>query len=236
MEENQVQDSDVTTANNGLDAEKTFTQSELNNIVQHRVAKAAEAAKRQAEEVHRRELENIQAQSQQHQAARNENVSRETDADALYQQVVERLQSEAQKQQVEREMNNIANSYLTKMQKGKEGYQDFEDVTKGFDPTAYPQLVYLVAGMDNAADVIYDLSKNPMKLAALDNLAMKMPHQARAELERLSGSIAQNKQALTDAESQQVAAPLDRLQPSRVSGSNGKMSISDLRNQPHLRG
>lgn len=235
MEENQVQDVEQGLTQTS-EAEKMLSQSQVNKIVQHEKAKAAEAAKRQAEEAYRRELENIQAQGQQHQEARNETVSRETDADALYQQVVQRLQTEAQKQQIEREMNNIANSYLSKMQQGKEAYQDFEDVTKGFDPTAYPQLVYLVAGMDNAADVIYDLSKNPMKLAALDNLAMKMPHQARAELERLSGSIAQNKQALADAENQQVAAPLDRLQPSRVSGSNGKMSISDLRNQPHLRG
>jgi hypothetical protein len=53
---------------------------------------------------------------------------------------------------------------------------------------------------------------------------------------KLSRSIAENKQAKTDENSNTVAAPLDRLQSSRVSGSNGKMGIRDLRNQPWLRG
>jgi hypothetical protein len=101
---------------------------------------------------------------------------------------------------------------------------------------AFPQLTYLVSGMENAADVIYDLSKNPLKLAGLDRLAEKNPRQAQTELLKLSRSITENRQAQSDENSQNVAAPLDRLQPSRVSGSNGKMGISDLRNQDWLRG
>jgi hypothetical protein len=75
-----------------------------------------------------------------------------------------------------------------------------------------------------------------MKLAGLDRLAERNPRQAQNELMKLSKSILDNKQAKNDAQGQNVSEPLNHLQPTRVSGSNGKMSISDLRNQPWLRG
>lgn len=232
MDENQVDNVELSTGQ-GLEPEKTLTQSQVNKIVQHEKAKAADAARRQAEEKHQRDLEMLQASARGvQQDQRNESVSRDVDVNTIYQQLQEKFNTE----RLQNEMSQIANNYLAKMQKGPEAYDDFSDVTKDFDPTAFPQLVYLVAGLDNAADIIYDLSKNPMKLAALDRLAEKAPQKARAELLSLSASISQNKQAQADAESQQSEAPLDRLQPSRVSGSNGKMGIRDLRNQPWLRG
>jgi len=242
MDENQVDNSVVNSVNPGTDAEKLLTQSQVNKIVQHEKAKAALAAQREAEDNYRREIAALQAKTQQ-QDTRNENVSREVDANAIYQQIQEKFnadlakrEQEFKQQQIQQEMNQVANSYLSKMQKGRDAYSDFDEVMKDFDPTAFPQLIYLVAGMDNAADIIYDLNKNPSKLANFYTLATTSPQKARAGLLELSNSITQNKQAQADAEAQQVAAPLDRLQPSRVSGSNGKMSVSDLRNQPWLRG
>jgi|SRR5882672_345395 len=232
MDENQVDNVDQS-MDMGSDAEKMLPQSQVDKIVQHAKIKASEATKRQLEEQHRRELEAVRGQQQ---TQRNETVSRDVDTDAIYQQVQERFNAEMQQKIQHHEMSQVANNYLSKMQKGPQSYDDFTEITKDFDPTAFPQLTYLVAGMDNAADIVYDLSKNPLKLAALDRLAEKTPQQARAELLKLSNSIAQNKQAVSDADSQQVAAPLDRLQPSRVSGSNGKMGISDLRNQSWLKG
>lgn len=234
MEENQV-DNVNTAIEQPVEAEKMLSQSQVNKIVQHEKAKAAQAASREAQENYQRELEAIQAKTQQ-QTQRNEQVPRDTDVNALYQQVQERFNAEMQQKQLQQQMSDVANTYLSKMQKGRDAYEDFEDVTKDFDPTAFPQLTFLVAGIDNAADVIYDLSRNPLKLASLDRLAEKNPRQAHAELLKLSGSIAENKQAQADANSQQVSPPLDRLQPSRVSGSNGKMSINDLRSQSWLKG
>jgi hypothetical protein len=150
--------------------------------------------------------------------------------------VQERFNEEMQQRRLKEEMDRVANSYISKMEQGKQAYEDFEEVTKEFDPTAFPQLTYLVSGIDNAADVIYDLARNPLKLAGLDRLAEKNPRQAQAELLKLSRSIAENRQAQADETSQNVAAPLDRLQSSRISGSNDKMSISDLRSQSWLKG
>lgn len=229
MEDNQVLN-EVPAQN--VEAEKLLPQSEVNKIVQREKLGAAQKAKREAEEEYLQKLEAIKQQ----QGQRNETVSRDVDADRIYQQVQEKFNTEMQQRQVQQKMTDIANSYISKMEQGKSSYQDFDEITKDFDPTAFPQLVYLVAGIDNAADIIYDLARNPSKVVTLDTLAQKSPKLAQAELQRLSRSIADNKQASTDANNQSVAAPLDSLRPSRVSGSNGEMNIRDLRNQPWLRG
>jgi len=93
-----------------------------------------------------------------------------------------------------------------------------------------------LSGIENAGDVLYDLAKNPSKLAQIDYMAQRSPKMAQSQLQSLSKSIADNKQAQVDAKGQNIAEPLDRLQPSRVAGSNGKMSVRDLRSQPWLRG
>jgi hypothetical protein len=234
MEENQVAENVLDNPVALPEQEKMVSQSQVDKIIKHKTYQAAQV-QREMEARHQRELEEIHAQ-QQKQTQRNENVPRDFDANAIYQQVQERFNEEMQQRRVKDEMDRIANSYLSKMEQGKGAYEDFEEVTKEFDPTAFPQLTYLVAGMDNAADVIYDLSRNPLKLAGLDRLAEKNPRQAQSELLKLSRSITENRQAQTDEDSNPVAAPLDRLQSSRVSGSNGKLGIRDLRKQSWLKG
>lgn len=232
MDENQEV---IENVGNPGEPEKTLTQSQVNEIVGREKAKAAQIAKREAEMAHQRELEAINARAQQ-QTQRNAEVPRDVDANAMYQQLIERFNADMLQKQHEAEMSRVANSYMTKMQSGSQLYDDFNDVTADFDPTAFPQLTYLLAGIDNAADVLYDLAKNPMKLSALDNLAVKNPRTAQAELLKLANSITENKKALNEANGQEVEPPLDHLRSSRVSGSNGKQTIRDMRNQPWLRG
>ena len=237
MDESQVSESGANANNqvNGAEQEKLFTRDQLAKIVNAESAKAASQAKREAEEKYQRDMEALNAQRSQ-QEQRNAEVPRDVDANAIYQQVQERFNREMQEQQTKAQMTQVAQNYLQKVAQGKAAYEDFDEVTKDFDPTAFPQLTFLLSGIENAGDVLYDLAKNPLKLAGLDRLAEKNPRQAHNELLKLSKSITDNKQAQADAQSQNVAEPLDRLQPSRVSGSNGKMGIRDLRNQPWLRG
>lgn len=208
------------------------SQDLVNKIVGREKAKAYESGKREAEEKYQRDLEALSVKQEQHNAV----VPRDVDANAIYQQVQERFNKEMQDKQLEHQMKQVANNYLAKVEQGRTAYNDFDDVTKDFDPTAFPQLTFLLSGMDNAGEVLYDLAKNPLKLAGIDRLAEKNPRQAQSELLKLSKSISDNRQAQADSQNQNVAEPLDRLQPSSVSGSNGKMSIRDLRNQPWLRG
>lgn len=209
-----------------------LSQDQVNKIVAREKMRAADGARRDAEERHRAELDQLR----QTQEQRNSSVSREVDTDAIYQKVQEQFNKEMQERQLKDHMSQVANNYLGKVNSAKANYQDFDDVTKDFDPTAFPQLTYLLSGIENAGDILYHLAQNPLKLAGIDRLAEKNPRQAQSELLKLSQSIASNKQAQTDAAGQTVADPLDRLQPSRVSGSNGKMSVKDLRSQSWLRG
>lgn len=234
MDENQV--SDVSASAGSQDSEKTFTRDDLAKIANAQTTKAVAEARveerRLAEEKYKQDIEALRGQQQQ----RNAEVPRDVDANAIYQQVQEKFNQEMQLQQQKAQMTQVANNYLQRVEQGKANYDDFDEVMKDFDPTAFPQLTFLVAGIEGGGDVLYHLSQNPLKLAGLDRLAEKNPRQAHAELLKLAKSINDNRDAQAEAQTQNVAEPLDRLQPSRVSGSNGKMGIRDLRNQPWLRG
>lgn len=245
MEENQVLDTAQSSNDNNSQPnqapvpEKVFTRDQLAKIVSAERAKAAESARKEAEDKYNRDILAIQGQQEQ----KNANVTREVDANTIYQQVQERFNAEmlkqkelAEQEKQKAQMQIVANTYLSKIDQGRAAYSDFDEITKDFDPTAFPQLTYLLAGIDNAADVLYDLAKNPLKIAGLDRLAEKNPRQAHSELVKLAQSIGVNQNAQAAAQNQQTSAPLDRLQPSRVSGSNGKKTIKDLQADPFYRG
>ena len=203
-------------------------QEQVNKIVAREKQKAAEAARREAEERY---------QQMQSQGDRN------VDADRIYQQVQERfnadqqrLKQELEDQRMKEHMGQVANNYLSKLDLAKGSYEDFDAVTKDFDPSEFSKLVYLLSGMENAGHILYDLSKNPMKLGAINNLVETSPKTAQRELLKLSQSITANQQAQNESQSQSTSDPLDRLQPSRIAGSNGKQTVTDLRNQSWLKG
>lgn len=235
MQEQEAQEQFEAVTQEPVAQEKLLTQEQVNKIVQREKENAALKARRELEQEYQARIQQ-QSQAQQQQAARNETVSRETDADAIYQEVTERLNKEMQQKQLEEQMQNVANNYLAKVDMARKQYDDFDAVTAKFDASRFPQLVYLVSGMDNGGAVIYDLAKNPSKLASISILAREAPELAQQELLSLSQSIALNKQAQDEASRYETQAPLDRLSPSRTSGSDGNSSISDLRSQPWLRG
>lgn len=233
MEDNQVVQPDMSGSEPAQ--QKMLSQDEVNKIVAREKGRAADSARREAEEKYQRDLEALNAQRVQ-QDQRNTQVPRDFDSNAMYQQFTERFNREMQERQLKEQMSQVAGNYLQNIAKGKAAYEDFDEVTGDFDPTAFPQVVYLLAGDPQAADVLYDLSKNPMKLASINSLAEKNPQLAKRELAKLSKSIVDNRQAQSEAQTQNVSEPLDRLQSSRVAGNNGKMGIKDLRSQPWLRG
>lgn len=226
--------------------EKTLTQSEVNALIAREKQNAAARARQEVEREYQQRAEQMQMQQQQHQQQQPQMQSQpqgmpqggpsDVDADAIYQQVQERFNREMQERQFQQEMTNVINNYHSKMDSGRQAYGDFDEITKDFDPSAFPQLIYLVNGLENAGDIIYELSKNPSKLVTIDSLAQRSPKHAYAELMKLSQSISQNNNARQEADQYSTAAPLNPLQPSRVSGSNGKLTVRDLRDQPWLKG
>jgi hypothetical protein len=228
MEENQASEEIAEQEPAQNSGEKMLAQSEVNTLVGRTRAEAQERGRKQAEAEYQQKLAEVQKSNYPGEKP-------EIDADMMYQQVQERFNQEMQQRSLENEMRQVADNYSTKMSQGADKYEDFGDVMKDFDPAAFPQLVYLVANMDNASDIMYELSKNGSKLASVDHLSKISPAQAKKELARIGQSITANREAMEESQQQGTDAPLDRMQSSRISGNNGQMSIRDYRNQPWLK-
>jgi len=149
-------------------------------------------------------------------------------------------QQDEQRQQYERDqqkaqVDEIAKTYLEKMEQGNELYDDFKEVTEDFSPATYPQITIMASQYDNLPDIMYELNKNPRKLVDLHVLALTDPPRAKKEMAKLSQSIKQNETALVN--NSKSPAPLSRMKSSSVAGQdNGKKTIKDLRKEARFRG
>lgn len=214
----------------------TLTQDQVRKVVQREKAEAAEKARREAMAEYEKQLEALRNQPSMG------GMSPQFDKEEMYSQFKSKLMKEVQEEQDkqyqnqrQQEMNRIAGEYLGKMSKGKELYEDFDSVTANFEPEAFPQVVFLTSKMDNAPDIIYELSKNPSKLVTINNLAMTSPRMAEYELQKLADSIKNNQSAL--ANNQTASPPLSRIQPSATASvdNSGPKSVRDFRKMRWLR-
>lgn len=121
----------------------------------------------------------------------------------------------------------IAAEYKSKMQSGKDTFEDFDEVMADFNPQAFPNLVFLANQVDNTPAVMYELMKNPSKWATLTLLSERDPDAALNMVKRLSASIVANEQA--KAQEKEVAPPLGRLSSSPTGRDNGKLTFKDYK-------
>lgn len=223
-----------------VEPEKTLPVSRVNEIVKREKGLAAEKIRRELESQHAEEISRLKSQNQ---APIQDDMS-----SSVEDRVVNRLMAEAKKhedaeakryqdemeaKQVE-EANQLVAKYSSKMAQGREFFDDFEDVMSDFVPQAFPQLVYLAASEENTPQIMYELAKNPQKLASLHTLAMTHPALAEKEMKKLAQSISVNHQAMQENVS--APQPLSRLKSSQSTGvDSGKMSIADFKNADWLR-
>jgi len=122
-------------------------------------------------------------------------------------------------------MEQVAQNYFLKVGKGAELFDDFNEVMKD---------LFLASEVDNTPEVMYELRKNPHKLAQIDMMAKTDPDMAREMMQTLSKSISENKQAMQ--QNPGVKEPLSRLKSSTVGADTGIKSLRDLKKSPLLRG
>lgn len=207
--------------------EKMIPQSKVDEIVGARLA---------------RERAQMEAQFRQpQQAVGMGGMQPGFDEAALLEKATAKMQETLEMQRKAQEMehqkarvNEIAGTYIDKMKQGPTLFEDFETVTSKFKPDKFPAIAIWAAQQDNTPAIIYDLAKNPLKLAQLNELARTDPELAVDELTKLSQSIKRNEEAVNN--NVKSPQPLSKLKPSVVAGSdNGKQTVSDLRKQPWLR-
>lgn len=149
----------------------------------------------------------------------------------LKQLVEDTATEQSQKEQADR----VVRQFVGKLQLGMQKYSDFDEtVSKLNIVNLPPALIDLVTSLDNTADVVYELAKNPSKFSSVLNLCNTSLPLAYDELTRLSDSIKKNHDAANQSQAK-PNEPLDQAKPSNVGTDNDKnMSVSELRKQPWL--
>jgi hypothetical protein len=148
-------------------------------------------------------------------------------------QVRQLIADESQKQAQMAAAHNTLNSFVQQMGAGKGKYSDFDEtVAKLGDLKHYPHIVQLAAGEGNAGDIMYELGRNPGKVASLTTLAYINPDLAKLEMKKLADSIRTNEQ---QSKSPSVDEPLSQVKPSTVGADNGSNTVRDLRRKSWAR-
>jgi hypothetical protein len=205
--------------------EKMLRQSEVNDIVGR--AKA-EAGARAVEQYKRSQQESQQSQqtNNNHDAMTEERIRKLAGEEAA------RLRSEwMAQQQTQHETESakrIVKTFYDKISTGSEKFDDFDQVTSDVKLERFPNTVHMLAEhIDNADEVMYEISKNRSKLARIEQTSRDFPEEALWDLKRLSESIKANK---TAASIKSPRAPLSQQRSHNVGKDEGSvLSIRDLK-------
>lgn len=223
--------------------EKMLSVSQVNELIKKAKRKGEQKMQEQLDAA-QQQIQQLQAQQGQQQAPVQQQEAPQqqgVDPQLIQQQVMQLMQQKMQEdeqkrhqEQLEKEVNEVAQQYFGKIAAGKDMYDDFEAITADFDPAAFPQLVYLATQTDNTAAIIYELQKNPAKLAQLSVLVDKSPNMARSEINKLSASIKTNQDAKNNL--QEAQDPLNRLKSSPVGTDGGAKNVRDYKSASYLKG
>lgn len=210
-------------------AEKLLRQSQVNNLVGHAKSQAYEKGKRDAMAELSNQAPQIPPQSMGGVPQLSEEQLSKMVAEHS-QKHLEKILHEQQMAAINQHHHQVAHEFTQKLNVGKEKYPDWDTTTKHLDYVKFPDLVRLTHGLDNTADVLYDLAKNPHKVAAINGLLINpATHEmAFSEVQKLSNSIKNNELA---AQQPSVNEPLSQLKSSSIGTDNGSYTVRDFRNK-----
>ena len=216
----------VTENSSALEApsEKMLRQSEVNDLVG---SVKAEAAAKAVENYKRSQQETAQPQANYNSSNLSEDRIREL-ASQEAQHLRDKWVSDAQSKAEQDAAQRIVKNFHDKMSAGKDKYEDFDKATSDIELHRFPNTVHMLAEqVDNAADVLYELSKNRSKMAQLEISAREFPQEALYDLKRLSESI-KNNESVSGRKSPN--APLNQQRPTNIgTDAGGVLSLRDLK-------
>lgn len=200
----------------GVPEEKVLKQSEVDGLVGRLKQEAYEKGKRDAL-VHN--AQNVQPQ----QGGQTMGGMPQITDDHVRQLIADEAQKQAHMAGVQQTLSNFVDQLKT----GKDKYSDFDEtVAKLGNFQKIPHIVKMATETGVAGDVIYELGRNPGKVASLTTLAYIDPHLAEQEMKKLVDSIKMNEQANQEPS---AAEPLSQVKPSTVGTDNGQTTVRDLR-------
>lgn len=192
---------------------KTFTQAEVDAMVQKRLLKEERRVHRRIEQQFREE---------QQRAVLNVDPKRENfvDDQAFIEAKLERLaeQKAAEKleqREREREIERRTESFLEKAEKATERYPDFQSVVSNPSLPINDEMAEFISESELGADVAYYLGKNHSKA---HEIARMTPIKAARELTRIESELA----------ARPKANPSKAPEPISPVGQRGKSSTSSV--------
>ena len=188
---------------------KTFTQAEVDALIQKRLVKEARRQARNAEQVAR---ERVLANEPRREEFRDDEAFSQAHIEHLAEKkAAEKLAQRERAEQQER----AAEAFLEKAEKAQERYPDFQMVVGNPTLAINDGMYEFIADSEHGPDVAYFLGKNPMKAA---QIAQMSPIKAARELSRIESEIA----------SKPKANPSKAPEPISPVGTRGKSSVSAL--------
>ena len=225
------------------EGERSFRQSEVNDLIGRAKSEAVERYKRESSMASHPTNQPAYAppaqQQQQTQYQPPQRVLSEDDYRRVAAEEAQRSKNEwlqeSRRNEEEQGAQRIASEFFTKVGAGEGGLQAFEkQVTEsGLDLRSIPYHVQLANMVDNTREVMIELMKNPTKIGAIQNLididvrAGRQPNLALAEMKRLSQSIKDN---VKGANFKSSNDPLSQMRPSTAGTDNkGALSVADYK-------
>ena len=172
--------------------QKTFTQAELDDILQRRLAKEERRIQRKVEQQMR---EQVQVQNLSNEPRRESFVDDESFQKARIEHLSElkAIQKLKEREIFERQ-EKLTETFLEKSEKAIERYPDFQSVVSNPLLPINDSMAEFIAESEHGAEVAYFLGKNPIKASQIAHLS---PVKASIELTRIEQELASKPQQKT---------------------------------------
>lgn len=194
-------------------AERTFTQAEVDALIQKRLLKEERRVHRRMEQQLRERAEAARVQNApQREDFRDDETFSEAQIEHL---AAKKAQELLEKREREAQADKRTESFLEKAEKASERYADFQTVVSNPALQINEAMTEFIAESEMGADVAYYLGKNPLKAAQIAKLSAVG---AARELTRIEAELA----------SKPKATPSKAPDPIRPVGSRGKPSTSSM--------
>ncbi len=200
-------------------SERLFKQREVADLLTRERKEAVERYKRSAQPA--------QSPPEQPASAMTPDEVRRTAAEEV-QTRMDEARVDAQRNAQQQEAERTAADFFGKLKTGKDKYEDFDTVMGSVkDWGKLSPTVGLANMVDNTSDVMYDLIKNPTKIAQIHALMKDgLNDLALVEIQRMSSAIKANEQA---TKTKHPNAPLSQMRPSNTGTASGDLSVTDYK-------
>lgn len=216
--------------------ERMVPQSEVDRLVVGVKREAAEKARREAE------LEFSRHQQGGAHSQQGIGGMPVVDVSKIKEEVLGDLRSELEERQraIEederrRKATEFVATYEGKLAEGRGRYEDFDAVVGQLDPKEFVDVIMLANKTDGTADIMYELARNPDKLARVVAMSQRSEKQAQRMMAEIATSVKQNREAVENH--QAASKPLPKLNPSTAGTSTSELkTLNDFKKASWLRG